>query len=193
MAKIKILIHWLFIVINSPFIILYLALNQFLNENGLVASFSQFYSLLPGKFGCYCRAAFLRFALTQCASHAVVSFATVFSQKDTEIHKGVYIGTQCNIGSCSIEQDTLIGSGVHILSGKKQHNFSNANVPKRDQGGELTKVTIGQNCWIGNNATVMVNIGDNSIVAAGSVVTNDVPENVIVAGNPAKIIRSVFD
>jgi len=53
------------------------------------------------------------------------------------------------------------------------------------------KVTIGKNVWICTNATICpgVTIGENSVVAAGAVVTGDVPENVIVGGNPAKIIR----
>jgi acetyltransferase-like isoleucine patch superfamily enzyme len=52
-------------------------------------------------------------------------------------------------------------------------------------------VSIGKHVWIGAGATILkgVTIGDNAIIGAGSVVTKDVPPNVIVAGNPARIIR----
>ncbi len=54
-------------------------------------------------------------------------------------------------------------------------------------------VTIGNNVWIGMNAIVLkgVTIGDNSIIAAGAVVTHDIPENVVFAGNPGKIVKEL--
>jgi hypothetical protein len=57
------------------------------------------------------------------------------------------------------------------------------------------KVTIKKNAWICTNATICpgVTIGENSIVAAGAVVTKDVPDNVVVGGNPAKIIRHLYE
>ena len=60
---------------------------------------------------------------------------------------------------------------------------------------ESSPVTIGRNVWIGNGALVMrgVTIGDNSVVAAGSVVTKDVPPNTLVGGNPARILRDIGD
>lgn len=54
-------------------------------------------------------------------------------------------------------------------------------------------VVIGKNVWIGSNATILpgVTIGDNSVVAAGAVVTKDVPENIVVAGVPAKFMKKI--
>lgn len=56
-------------------------------------------------------------------------------------------------------------------------------------------IIIGENCWIGSNVRICkgVTIGDNSIVAANSVVTKDVPANCIVAGNPAKVVKTDID
>ena len=56
-------------------------------------------------------------------------------------------------------------------------------------------VTIGNNCWLGGNVIVMpgVNIGDNCVIGAGSVVTKDLPDNVIAAGNPCRVIRGITD
>lgn len=65
---------------------------------------------------------------------------------------------------------------------------------RRNEGFVFGKpITLGKNVWMGGGCTVLpgVTIGDNAVVAAGSVVTKDVPANVIVAGNPAKILRSI--
>jgi acetyltransferase-like isoleucine patch superfamily enzyme len=176
-------------LVASPFTLFYLLLSLLFRSDSLFATFSQLFSLFPGKIGSYLRAGFYRFTMQECSPNVVVSFATLFSQKNTIIEAGVYIGPQCNIGKCNIEKDCLIGSGVHILSGKNQHNFSDLTTPIRDQGGNFTQVTIGENTWIGNGAIIMANIGKHCIVAAGSVVINDIEDYSIVAGNPAKVIK----
>ncbi len=63
----------------------------------------------------------------------------------------------------------------------------------RTKDGYAIPITIGDDVWIGGGCTILagVTIGDNSIVAAGSVVTKDVPSNTIVAGNPAKRIKDI--
>ena len=76
-----------------------------------------------------------------------------------------------------------------MLSGKYQHQIEDLDLEIRNQPGSLEKIAIGSNCWIGNNATVMAGVGNNSIIAAGSVVVNKIPANCIAAGNPAKVIK----
>ena len=109
--------------------------------------------------------------------------------QDTEINEHVYIGPQCNIGKSIIGKNTLIASGVHILSGKNQHNFDDIETPIQQQGGQFEKIRIGEDCWIGNAAVIMANVGNKAIVAAGTIVVKDVPPFAIVAGNPAKILK----
>ena len=64
---------------------------------------------------------------------------------------------------------------------------------KEKANGEIGKVIIGRNVWIGNNVVILKNtgIGDNTIIAAGAVVSGEFPANVIVGGVPAKIIKSL--
>jgi virginiamycin A acetyltransferase len=174
----------------SPVTLTYLLLSLVFGRDASLVSTSQFLSLFPGKLSIYLRAGFYRFTLTYCSPDAVISFLVLFSQSDTEVAKGVYIGPQSNIGRCSIGENSLLGSGVHIISGKGQHNFSDPSTPIKNQGGTFEKVSIGTNCWIGNGAMIMANIGANSIVGAGSVVLNDIPPDSIVAGNPGKVIKS---
>ena len=95
-----------------------------------------------------------------------------------------------------IGDDTLIAGNVQIYD-----NISHPLSPERRLRHdaftleESSPVVIGKNCWIGNQAIIMrgVTIGDNSIVAAGAIVTKSVPPNVLVAGNPARVIKSIED
>ena len=150
---------------------------------------SQVVSLFPGIVGSYLRLATFRFTMKTCKVTGIIHFGTLFSNPDTEIADNVYIGPQCNIGQCSIGADTMLASGVHILSGKNQHSFDTLDKPIQQQGGHYEKISIGKDCWVGNGAIVMADIGDHAIVAAGSVVISQVPAKAIVAGNPAKIIK----
>lgn len=179
----------IFSILALPFILLQY-LSSWFSKEGLFSSISQFLCLLPGKTGCYFRVAFYRYALSYCHPNIVIGFATIFSQRDTDIHEGVYIGPQCNIGKCKIDKNTLIASGVHIMSGNKQHLFDNLTTPIQQQGGEFEKITIGEDSWIGNGSLVMANIGKKCIIGAGSVVTKPIPDYSIAVGNPAKVIKN---
>lgn len=187
---IKSCVYWLSILLVSPIIILAYVTRLISGADQATTTCSQLMSLIPGQSGNYLRKACYRFVINHCSESSLVSFGTLFSHQDTDINAGVYIGPQSNIGKCSIEENCLLGSGVHILSGKKQHAFDDLDTPIKDQGGHFEKITIGRDSWIGNGAIVMANIGKHSIVAAGSVVVETVPDYSIVAGNPAKVIKS---
>lgn len=190
---VKLFVRFIAVVVMLPFTVTFSALCLALrpeSKDTLFAAYSQFISLFPGKVGAYLRAGFYRFAMQSYSADAHTSFSTLFSQIETEVASGVYIGPQCNIGKCSIGKDTLLGSAVHIMSGKQQHNFDDIDKLIREQGGVFAKINVGKNCWIGNGALIMANIGDDCIVAAGSVVIGDIPNKSIVAGNPAKVIKT---
>lgn len=150
---------------------------------------SQLLSLIPGIPGNYLRQQFYRLTLARCSNDCCIEFGTRLNQRSIEIGRNVYIGTNCCIGLCSIEDDVLIGSNVDIISGKKQHHFERLDIPMREQGGELEKIIIGSDSWLGNSSVIMANVGMKSIVAAGAVVVNDVVSYSIVGGNPAKTLK----
>ena len=119
------------------------------------------------------------------------------------------IGRDCKIGSdCVLEVDGKIGDHVLISSkvglvGRTDHGFREVGVPVHLStwvgdypGSKLSlPIEIGDDVWVGYGATILsgVKIGNFSVVAAGSVVTRDVDENTIVAGNPARPISRRFN
>jgi acetyltransferase-like isoleucine patch superfamily enzyme len=98
--------------------------------------------------------------------------------------------------SVRIGEDTMIAGNVRIFD-NISHPISPSRRRKHDRinRDETTPVVIGKNCWIGMSSIILrgVTIGDNSIVAAGSVVTKSVPPNTIVAGSPAVVIKTFAD
>ena len=123
---------------------------------------------------------------------------------------GAIIGRNCNINAhVLIENDVIIGdnvtvkSGVQLWNGTRIENdvfigpnatFANDLMPRSKKYPEkFLGVTLKQGCSIGANATLLpeVTVGINAMVGAGAVVINDVPDNAVVVGNPAKIIRYI--
>lgn len=93
----------------------------------------------------------------------------------------------------TIEDDVMLGSGVHIYVGN--HRFDNPEIPIIEQGHyDSQEVILKKGCWIGANSIILpgVMIGENTVVGAGSVVTKSMPAKVLVAGNPARIIRELI-
>ena len=83
----------------------------------------------------------------------------------------------------------MIAPGVHIYTATHP-----VNPDERNSGVEYAKpVKIGHNCWIGGHSVINpgVTIGNNVVIASGSVVTKDVPDNVVVAGVPARVIQII--
>lgn len=93
-------------------------------------------------------------------------------------------------GGIQIGDNVMIGHGVSIIS--NTHNYQRTDIPMNQQGETFKKITIGNNVWIGAKATIIlgVKIGNNAIIGANSFVNKDVNENEIVAGVPAKVIRT---
>ena len=112
--------------------------------------------------------------------------------KNLKIGKYVFINSGCRFqdqGGITIGDGTLIGHNVVMAT-------INHGLAPESRGDNIpAPIVLGRNVWVGANATILpgVTIGDNAVIAAGSVVTKDVPANVVVAGVPARIMKSVAD
>ncbi len=173
----------------TPALLSYAVRSRVLGRDRALEGSTQWLALFPGISGEYLRRAFLARTIAGCASTAVVSFGTVLSKAGARIDENAYVGASCHLGLVLIERDVLIGSGVHITSGKQTHGTKDLTVPMRDQPGQQMLVCIGAGSWIGSGSVVMADVGRNSIVGAGSVVTDPIPDGVIAAGVPARVIR----
>lgn len=91
-----------------------------------------------------------------------------------------------------IENDVLIAPNVFITT--SNHNYENPDVPIRKQGGTSKSILIKEGAWIAAGAVILsgVTIGKNSVVAAGAVVVNDVPDYCVFGGVPAKLIKRIL-
>jgi len=188
--RIKSAVQALFLALALPLYMLYRLISLAGNRDSTFQTCSQLLSLIPGKPGIYLRAAFYRLACPDTSDDISIGFLTVLSHWDTSIGPGVYIGPQGNIGKCRIMANTLLGSGVHVLSGKGQHNFTETDKPIKEQGGSFEKITIGEDCWIGNGAIVMATVPDHCIIAAGSIYTQKLEKSWSIAGgNPARLLK----
>lgn len=116
-------------------------------------------------------------------------FYTNFGQF-ISIGKNVFINHACSfldMGGITVEDDVLIGPKVSLIT-------ENHPLNPEDRKALITKpIVLKRKAWIGANATILpgVTIGENSVVAAGAVVSKDVPDNVIVGGVPAKFIKNI--
>ena len=95
------------------------------------------------------------------------------------------------IGPVTIGNHVNLAQGITVTA--LNHNFAEKDLRIDEQGVSTTPVTIGDDIWIGANAVILpgVTIGNHSVVAAGAVVTKDVPPHTLVAGVPAKIIKEL--
>jgi acetyltransferase-like isoleucine patch superfamily enzyme len=128
--------------------------------------------------------------------------------QNTVVLEGATVGADCNLNCfCFVENDVRIGNRVTVKSGVSlwdgmtaedevfigpNATFTNHKDPRsKTPPPEFDRIVLKKGCSVGANATVIgpCIIGANALVAAGAVVTKDVPDNAVVAGNPARILR----
>lgn len=125
---------------------------------------------------------------------SVTVFPPIYADfgKNITLGRRIFINAGCKFqdqGGVVIGDDCLIGHNTVLAT--LNHDID----PSRRADLHPAPIVIGRNVWIGANVTVLsgVSIGDNAVIAAASVVTKDVPENTVVVGSPARVVRTITE
>lgn len=138
----------------------------------------------------------VRELLSELFGYEVPSSLRVFPPFYTDYGKNINIGEDVFINACCHFQDhggVTIGDGCQIGHNVVFATLNHELEPEKRKTTRPAPIVLGKNVWIGSNATILqgVTIGDNAVVAAGAVVTKDVPPNTVVGGVPAKFIKII--
>jgi hypothetical protein len=150
---------------------------------------SQWLSYLPGYSGVLLRRVWYRHTLRRCGSNLTVDWLAAIRTRESEIGERCTLGVGTWVGWVQLGDDVMTGSHVALLSGARQHDFSDLSRPMRDQPGMKKKLIIGSDVWIGTQVVIMANVSQGTVVGAGCIVTKTYPPFAILAGNPARALR----
>jgi acetyltransferase-like isoleucine patch superfamily enzyme len=176
-------------IVVAPRIIACRAASVIIGPDRALEASTQSLSRSPGLRGQYFRRAFLPWAGVACDHSATICYGTTFSRPGAVLEENVYVGPGCHLGLVHLERDVLVAAGVHIPSGGRIHGTDDPAIPIREQEGVATMVRIGTGSWIGSASVILADVGRNCVIGAGSVVTRPIPDNVVAAGVPARVVR----
>lgn len=146
---------------------------------------------LPGLRGVYLRQAFYRATLSRCGQDVYIGWNSAFSMTEASLGDLVYIGRHCSIGFAHIGEQAMLGDGVQILSGGREHGEAASPDSTRHAAAQtFQQIHIGRGAWIGAGAIVMADIGDHAVIGAGAVVTRPIPSHTTAVGVPARCLAS---
>lgn len=139
----------------------------------------------------------VRELLSELFGHDVPESFRVFPPFYADYGKNITVGENVFINACCHFQDhggVTIGDGCQIGHNVVFATLNHGLLPEERQTTVPAPIVLGKNVWVGSNSTILpgVRIGDNAVVAAGAVVTKDVPADSIVGGVPAKFIKSIY-
>ncbi len=181
-GSLKIVGRMLGVLRALPYVWLYRAERWLLGERHALLEATQRMGMIPGTWGVATRAAFYRRVLDGVGEDPTVGFLTTFSKTAATLGDRVYIGQRCLIGWARIDDDVKIADRVQVLSGRHHHTQPDVEEVA------FSPVRIGRGAWVGAGAVVMADVGEDAIVAAGSVVVDPVPAGACVGGVPARML-----
>ena len=119
-----------------------------------------------------------------------------------EIQKGATVGARCKVSShtficegVTLEDEVFVGHGVMFTNDRLPRATRPDGAPQTEEDWTLERTVVRRGASIGSNATILcgLEIGERAVVGAGAVVTRSVPAGAVVAGNPARVVRTIDD
>jgi acetyltransferase-like isoleucine patch superfamily enzyme len=150
---------------------------------------AEFLAMMPGPPGLVLRSCFYNQVLNKAHYSLIVKYGGLFTNMDSEIGKNVKIGRYSTIGWVRMGDGASVSGHCSVLSGRRTHNFEDPARPVFDGEDFFTQTCIGENSFVGEHCTVMADIGDCTIIGAGSVVVENIPEYTVAVGNPARVVK----
>jgi acetyltransferase-like isoleucine patch superfamily enzyme len=157
-------------------------------SESVFSTFAQLVAMVPGPVGTYLRAAYYYGVLDECSWETHFGFGSIFTHRGAHVAARVSTGAYCIIGHANIDSGVRLASRVSIPSGKRQHLDDSGQM---SSGTRYDVVALGRDCWVGEGAIIMADVGAGAIVSAGAVVLTEAPPETIVGGNPAKVVKSL--
>ncbi|MET0660097.1 MAG: hypothetical protein ABW110_18300 [Steroidobacteraceae bacterium] len=156
--------------------------------DGVFRTCGQGLALVPGPIGSFLRGAFYWTTLDACSWEVRLGFGSVFMHRGASVAANVSTGLYCVLGHVTIGSGVMMASHVSIPSGKRQHLDAAGNITSETR---YEAVTVGSRTWIGEGAIILADVGARCIVSAGAIVFDAMPDAVLIAGNPARAVKSL--
>jgi acetyltransferase-like isoleucine patch superfamily enzyme len=191
--KIKVFAVLIAMIFTLPFSLHSLLMYKVFKTERSFAFYGQLFSFIPGYLGQFIRASFYKITLEECGYDLAVNIGSFFAHPSARVGKGVGLSAYSIVGTATLQDNVMISARVSILSGKYQHGAGlTGDIAAEEEvsdGIRYERVVIGENTWIGEGAITMASVGKNCVVSAGSVVTKDMPDDMLAIGNPARFMK----
>lgn len=150
---------------------------------------TQLLAFIPGVIGLLIRQFYYELSLKSCGKNLRVFWGAYIVYPDVIIGNNCTIEEFCIISKCELGDDVILAARVSIMSGSKHHDINDTTTTFGESKAEYRVIRLGSNLWIGTHAVIMNNIGDNTAIGAGAVVSSAIPDMVVAVGVPARVIK----